>query len=469
MIDVASLKGLTSDSRKVRPGFLFAALPGAKADGAAFIADAVRNGASCILAGPEASLPDELKNSSITLIQNVNPRREFARIAAEFYGRQPGVMAAVTGTNGKTSTAVFTQQIWEALGHKSVSIGTLGIRGAGLDREGTHTTPDPAELHALLAELAEAGVTHAAMEASSHGLDQYRLDGVQLKAAGFTNLTRDHLDYHVTMEAYKTAKLRLFTELLEPGGLAVLNADAPEFAAFNEAALKAGRRVISYGRAGRDFKILEARPVPEGLAVSVELSGAAHDFTLPLIGAFQLYNALCAMGLSMAAPEAVLPILKTVQGVPGRMQAVAGHPSGAGVYVDYAHTPDALENVLKAARPHTEGRLVCLMGCGGDRDKGKRPVMGKISCDLADHVIVTDDNPRSEDPAAIRADVLAGCHGSFEEVGGRREAIRHAVKMLAAGDVLIVAGKGHEQGQIFKDRTEAFDDVSESQKAIEEL
>lgn len=350
-----------------------------------------------------------------------------------------------------------------------MSIGTLGVHGAGLDKEGTHTTPDPAALHELLAELSDAGVNRAVMEASSHGLDQHRLDGVNLKAAGFTNLTRDHLDYHGTMEAYKAAKLRLFTEVLEENGLAVLNADVPEFDEFSTAALKAGRQVMSYGHNGAELQILEMNPVAEGLAVSLKLFGHQHDFTLPLIGAFQLYNALCAVGIAMAPEEAAISALKFIKGVPGRMQGVGGHPAGAGVYVDYAHTPDALENVLKAARPHTEGKLICLMGCGGDRDKGKRPVMGKAACDLADHVIVTDDNPRSEDPAAIRADVLAGCHGDYEEVGGRREAIRHAVKILQAGDVLIIAGKGHEQGQIFKDHTEPFDDVSESQKALEEL
>lgn len=466
---VRALKGLTSDSRKVRPGYLFAALPGVKADGAAFIPDALKAGATHILAAHGTSLLQGFETSSITLIQSDNPRRDFALLAAAFYARQPETMVAVTGTNGKTSTAVFTQRIWEALGHKAVSIGTLGIHGGGFDREGTHTTPDPAALHELLAELAEAGVTHAAMEASSHGLDQHRLDGVRLKAAGFTNLTRDHLDYHGTMEAYKIAKRRLFTEVLEEGGLVVLNADVPEFEEFSGMSLKAGRRVMSYGRNGRDIKVLKAAPVPEGLAVELEASGQRYDFTLPLIGAFQLYNALCAAGLSLAPLDKVLPLLKDIKGVPGRMQGVAGHRAGAGVYVDYAHTPDALENVLKAARPHTHGKLLCLMGCGGDRDKGKRPVMGKISCDLADHVIVTDDNPRSEDPAQIRADVLAGCHGDYEETGGRREAIRHAVKMLKAGDVLIIAGKGHEQGQIFKDHTEPFDDVSEAKQAIEEL
>ncbi|MCD8497684.1 MAG: UDP-N-acetylmuramoyl-L-alanyl-D-glutamate--2,6-diaminopimelate ligase [Alphaproteobacteria bacterium] len=465
MIEVRSLKGLTSDSRKVKQGFLFAALPGAKADGAAFIADAIKNGASCILAGKDITAAD----ISVPLVQVDNPRREFALLAAEFYGAQPETMVAVTGTNGKTSTAVFTQQIWEALGQKAVSIGTLGVHGAGLDKEGTHTTPDPAALHELLAELSDAGVNRAVMEASSHGLDQHRLDGVNLKAAGFTNLTRDHLDYHGTMEAYKAAKLRLFTEVLEENGLAVLNADVPEFDEFSTAALKAGRQVMSYGHNGAELQILEMNPVAEGLAVSLKLFGHQHDFTLPLIGAFQLYNALCAVGIAMAPEEAAISALKFIKGVPGRMQGVGGHPAGAGVYVDYAHTPDALENVLKAARPHTEGKLICLMGCGGDRDKGKRPVMGKAACDLADHVIVTDDNPRSEDPAAIRADVLAGCHGDYEEVGGRREAIRHAVKILQAGDVLIIAGKGHEQGQIFKDHTEPFDDVSESQKALEEL
>lgn len=469
MIDPRSIKGLTSDSRAVKPGWLFAALPGSKADGQNYISDAILGGASHILGGERTTIPAEFASYSIQLIQSENPRLDFARLAAAYYGAQPKTMVAVTGTNGKTSTAVFSQQIFEALGHKAVSIGTLGVRGGGMDREGTHTTPDPAALHALLAELAAAGVSYAAMEASSHGLDQYRLDGVHLKAAAFTNLTRDHLDYHGTMEAYKAAKLRLFTEVLLPGGLAVLNADVPEFSEFSEAAQKAGRKVLSFGKNAYNIKLLSADPVSEGQHIRVEAGGTVFELTVPLIGTFQIYNLLGAAGLSMQPFEALAPILKTIQGVPGRMQAVSGHPKGAGVYVDYAHTPDALENVLNAARPHTSGKLVCLMGCGGDRDTGKRPVMGKAACALADHVIVTDDNPRSEDPAAIRAAVLAGCSGSFEEMGGRAEAIRHGIAMLQAGDVLIIAGKGHEQGQIFKDRTEPFDDVQEARKAIEEL
>lgn len=469
MIDPKSIKGLSSDSRAIKPGWLFAALQGSKVDGETYITDAIRNGASVILGGDRATIPENLKDDRIRLIQSENPRLDFARIASAFYGRQPGSIAAVTGTNGKTSTAVFTQQIWQALGHKSVSIGTLGVRGGGMDKDGTHTTPDPAALHALLAELDAAGVTHAAMEASSHGLDQYRLDGVHLKAAAFTNLTRDHLDYHGTMEAYKIAKLRLFTEVLLPGGLAVLNADVPEFAEFRDATLKAGRKVIGFGKNASDIKLLSAEPVSEGQHIKVQVDGKNYDLTVPLIGSFQIYNLLCAAGLSMADFADIAPLLPAIQGVPGRMQAVPGHAKGAGVYVDYAHTPDALENVLTSARPHTKGRLVCLMGCGGDRDKGKRPLMGKAACALADHVIVTDDNPRSEEPSAIRADILAGCAGSFEEVPGRAEAIRHGVSMLRAGDVLILAGKGHEQGQIFKDRTDPFDDADEARKAIKEL
>jgi UDP-N-acetylmuramoyl-L-alanyl-D-glutamate--2,6-diaminopimelate ligase len=464
-VDVKSLKGLTLDSRGVKKGYLFAALAGAKTDGRKFISGAIQNGAKVILAETGTKLPADVKD--VKLVTDDNPRRALSLIAAEFYGRQPETIAAVTGTNGKTSTVHFTKQLWKTDGLKAASIGTLGVRAPGTVRSGSMTTPDPVSLHAELADLAASGVTHLAMEASSHGLHQYRLDGVKIKAAAFTNLTRDHLDYHKDMEEYFDSKLRLFTDVMQ-NGVAVLNADIPEFEKLQKICMGAGHKIISFGFKGKEIKILSAEPTTHGQHVTMEVFGKKYDITLQLVGAFQVMNALCALGLALAGQEnkaaAYIKELENLEGVPGRLQLVTGDQDCA-VYIDYAHTPDALENILRSLRPHTNGRLVCLFGCGGDRDAGKRPIMGNIAGTLADHVIVTDDNPRSEDPASIRAQIMKAVPKA-EEVAGRRAAIQKAVANLKPGDVLVIAGKGHEQGQIFADHTEEFDDYEEAEKAM---
>ncbi|MCB9988566.1 MAG: UDP-N-acetylmuramoyl-L-alanyl-D-glutamate--2,6-diaminopimelate ligase [Rhodospirillales bacterium] len=468
------IKGLTLDSRQVRPGYLFAALPGRKYDGRQFMADAITNGAAVILAPTGAMLPENT-GADVVLVTDDNPRRLFSLMAARFYGRQPDHVAAVTGTNGKTSVAHFTQQLWQMLGEKSASLGTLGVRGAGMTRPGALTTPEPVALQAMIADLTAAGVTHLAMEASSIGLDQHRLDGVKVSAAAFTNLSRDHLDYHETMESYFEAKARLFSDVLMEGGTAVLNADVPEYEALHEIVAARNIREISYGRHGRGIHLLKATPRPDGQNIEIRVDEETHGFYLPLVGEFQVMNALCALGLVMAeAPDneprtrQIVALLAELKRAPGRLELVPGHPRGA-VYVDYAHTPDALEMILTALRPHTDGELVCIVGCGGDRDKGKRPVMGKIASELADEVIITDDNPRSEDPATIRAEMMVGAGAGAREIGNRREAIKTAIKELEDGDVLVIAGKGHEQGQIIGDHVEPFDDIEEASKAIKGL
>ncbi len=466
---VPEITGLTADSRAVEPGFLFAALPGSRVDGRDFIDQAVAKGATTILAPTGTTLPATI--TGVELITDDRPRRRFAKMAAAFYGEQPGTIAAVTGTNGKTSTANFARQIWEKLGKSAASLGTLGITAPGMEQYGALTTPDPVALHASLAELAEAGITHLAMEASSHGLDQHRLDGVRVTAAGFTNLSRDHLDYHGTMEAYLAAKGRLFDEVLEPGGTAVLNADAPECPALAARAEAAGRRVLRYGAQGTDIQLDTATPQPRGLDLKLTVRGRTVDIQLPLAGAFQAANALCALGLVLAdgsEPDSAIAALEGLTGVRGRLELVAQHPNGAAVYVDYAHTPDALETVLTALRPHTRGKLVAVFGCGGDRDPGKRPVMGATVARLADRAIVTDDNPRTEDPATIRAAALAACPGSIE-IGDRAEAIRTAIAGLAPDDVLVIAGKGHETGQIVGEDVHPFDDAEHARAAAEDL
>ncbi|GJL86079.1 MAG: UDP-N-acetylmuramoyl-L-alanyl-D-glutamate--2,6-diaminopimelate ligase [Micavibrio sp.] len=465
--DIKNFKGLTQDSRQVKPGYLFAALPGSNADGSAYINDAVRSGASAVLAPKNTDLP-----AGVELITDDNPRRRFALMAAAFYEGQPDYVAAVTGTNGKTSVVHFAQQLWEAIGVKAASIGTLGLHGGGMDRSGSHTTPDPVSLHEELAELSKAGVTHLAMEASSHGLDQYRLDGVKVKVAGFTNLSRDHLDYHESMEEYLAAKTRLFTEILGSDGIAVLNADSDEYDSLRNA--KASR-ILSYGHKGEDLKVIYLSATATGQKMRLEIIGEGYDLEFPLVGEFQLMNALCALGLVIAEdPEnsertkKLVKALEDLKSAPGRLQLVDGHPSGAAIYVDYAHTPDALEHVLKALRPHTKKNLACLFGCGGDRDKGKRPLMGNVAEDLADRVIVTDDNPRWENPAQIRQEILETAPLA-KEIAGRAEAIHEAITGLNEGDVLVIAGKGHEQGQIFGDEVEDFDDVKVAVQVIEEL
>ncbi|MCC6598548.1 MAG: UDP-N-acetylmuramoyl-L-alanyl-D-glutamate--2,6-diaminopimelate ligase [Alphaproteobacteria bacterium] len=473
LFDVSALTGVTQDSRAVQPGYLFAALPGVKSDGSAYIAQAIAAGAVAVLGGPGTCLP-EGASKNVALITRDNPRRAFAQIVADFYHAQPEHVVAITGTNGKTSTALFTQQLWEGAGYRAASLGTLGILGAEdvQKKSFSMTTPDPVALHAALADLAAGGTTHLAMEASSHGLDQCRLDGVRIGAAGFTNLSRDHLDYHADMQAYLEAKARLFTALVPPGGAAVLNADIPEFSMLDMLCAKRGLRVISYGLAGRDIQWQGTKLSESGQDIELEIMGRSYSVAFPLVGAFQVMNALCALGLVIAGDaartEEYIGALANLEGVPGRLQKVPGTSQGMGVYVDYAHTPDALENILKALRPHTAGRLICVFGCGGDRDKGKRPVMGRIASDLADIVMVTDDNPRSETPETIRAEIMGGVDSNAIEIGDRRRAIAEGVNELKPGDVLVIAGKGHEQGQIFKDRTDPFDDVTEAAQALKD-
>ena len=467
---LTDLQGVTADSRQVRPGYLFAALPGSKGDGRDYISDAIRHGASVILAPEGTALPEK---SDVELITDENVRRRFAMIASEYYAAQPATVAAVTGTNGKTSVAWFTEQIWRVLGYTSASLGTIGVHTASGFGEGSLTTPDPAKLHASLADLAGAGITHLAMEASSHGLDQYRLDGVTLKAAAFTNLTLDHLDYHKTMENYFLAKARLFSEVLPADGTAVLNHDSCYFQRLEAMCRERGVKILEFGPEAKDINLSELTPDPQGLKLSVTLHAQTYDFTLPLIGRFQAENALAALGLVLASdegidPAAAIKALKTLQGTPGRLQSVPGHPKCAAVYIDYAHTPDAMENVLKALRPHTSGRLICLFGCGGDRNKEKRPLMGKAVAEHADIAILTDDNPRSEDPAAIRADVLT-IGEEITEIGDRREAIMHAIRLAGEGDVVAITGKGHETGQTIAGVTHPFDDAEEAAKAIAAL
>ncbi len=460
-LDIA---GLTEDSRKVQPGFLFAALSGAKADGRAFIADAVKRGASAILAPPGTVID----GASARLILDSNPRRRFALLAARFYAGQPETVAAVTGTNGKTSAAHFTRQLWTVLGRQAGYIGTLGAFAPNYDMPGKLTTPDPVRLHQILSEMAAGGVTHLAMEASSHGLHQYRIDGVRIAIGGFTTLSRDHLDYHGSMAAYIAAKLRLFSDVMLPGGVAVLNADSSEFPAFEAACRLRDHKVISYGKAGTALRVVESRIVAEGFDLKLSVFGKTHHVLLPLAGTFQIGNALCALGFVLAGgadPDAAVAALGHLKGVPGRMEYVGAASGGAPVYVDYAHTPDAIETVLNALRPHTRGKLTIVFGCGGDRDRGKRRLMGERATALADRVYVTDDNPRSEVPAAIRAEVLQGAPGATE-IGDRAEAIAAAVAGLKAGDVLLLAGKGHETGQTVGDTVIPFDDRDVAREAL---
>jgi UDP-N-acetylmuramoyl-L-alanyl-D-glutamate--2,6-diaminopimelate ligase len=476
--DIRKVPSLTQDSRAVKSGSLFAALPGSVTDGQKYISDAIRNGAAFILAPEGASLPADSRN--VVLITDPNPRKRLSLMAAEFYNKQPERIVAVTGTNGKTSSVHFIWQIWNNLGFKSASLGTLGVRASmgqnsGSVRSGSMTTPDPVSLHAELADLASSGISHLAMEASSHGLHQYRLDGVKIQAAGFTSFSRDHMDYHQSIEVYLTAKARLFSEIVARGGVAVLNADIPEYDILKQAAQQGGLNIVSYGHQGDDLKIIAAQSVPDGQKLSLNVHGKSFEIVLPLAGKFQTHNALCALGLVLSEwpqdsdfRDQAVRFLESLSGAPGRLQRIAGHPKKAGVYVDYAHTPDALDMVLQSLRPHCQGRLVCIFGCGGDRDRGKRPLMGKIAAEKSDIAILTDDNPRSENPASIRAEVMAGS-SHIIEIEGRAKAIAHAINLLEAGDILVITGKGHEQGQIFSDHTEPFCDVQQAEHAIEEI
>jgi UDP-N-acetylmuramoyl-L-alanyl-D-glutamate--2,6-diaminopimelate ligase len=462
--DAGAIRGLTSDSRVVKPGFLFAALKGVKSDGGDFAKAAVANGAVAVLAGTDTELPD----LDAQVLRVADPRRALALLAAAFAGKQPETIAAVTGTSGKTSVAAFTRQIWQQAGISSASIGTTGVEAPGINRYGTLTTPDPVALHQLLAELADAGVTHTAMEASSHGIEQRRLDGVALSVAGFTNLGRDHLDYHPTMDAYFTAKMRLFDTLLPEGAPAVVFADDVWSGRAIAAIGAAGRKVLTVGRKGTFLTLKRAEHARERQRAEIVHEGRIHECDIPLAGEFQVYNALVAAGMAIASgtdAAKALAALGTLKGAPGRLELAGRTNQGAPVYVDYAHKPEALEHVLRSVRPFTTGRVIVVFGCGGDRDRGKRPIMGEIAERLADVVIVTDDNPRSELPAAIRAEIMAAA-GSAREIGDRADAIHQAVAMLDDGDTLIVAGKGHEEGQTIGDTVLHFSDHEQVRAAL---
>ena len=467
------LTGLSVDSRDVRPGHLFVALPGSRMHGAEFISYAVRMGAVAVLTDPAglASAEAEAGPLAVPVVVSDDPRHALAIAACRWFGSQPEVMVAVTGTNGKTSVASFTRQIWEALGETAVNFGTVGVEGA-VAAPLSHTTPEPITLHRLLADLADKGVTHAAMEASSHGLDQSRLDGVHLAAAGFTNITRDHLDYHPDFESYFAAKLALFERVLPRRGAAVVNLDDPHGPRVRRIAKARGQRLLTVGRAeGCTLRVIGQRFDATGQELLFAWEGRSHKARLDLIGGFQAHNALVAAGLAIgsgSAAEAVLGALGGLRTVRGRMEKAATRSNGAAVFVDYAHTPDALTTALTALRPHVLGRLVVVFGAGGDRDRGKRPLMGAAAAAAADLVYVTDDNPRTEDPGAIRAAVCAGAPEATE-IGDRAEAILTAVDALQPGDALLIAGKGHETGQIVGQDVLPFDDIEQASVAVAAL
>jgi UDP-N-acetylmuramoyl-L-alanyl-D-glutamate--2,6-diaminopimelate ligase len=457
--------GVTADSRKVRPGFLFVAIPGNKADGAQFAAKATAAGAAAI-AGEHR--PEGLP-AGIAFIQVGNARRALSLAAAAFFARQPATIVAVTGTSGKTSVAAFTREIWATLGLQAASIGTVGVVSPKGEEYGSLTTPDPVELHRSLDRLAGEGVTHLALEASSHGLDQHRLDGVRIAAGAYTNLSRDHLDYHPTIEAYLAAKLRLFSDLVASGGTAVINVDDCYSGQVVAAAQARGLKIMTVGEGGDDIKLVGG--AIDGFAQKVEIAhgGRTYNVKLPLVGGFQVQNAAVAAGLAIATgaePARVFAALEKLTGAKGRLE-LAGTRNGAPIFIDYAHKPDALAKALAALRPYVSGKLIVVFGCGGDRDTGKRPIMGRIAHDNADRVIVTDDNPRSENPAAIRAAILAEAPGATE-IGDRASAIRAGIKQLTKGDVLLIAGKGHEVGQIVGDKVLPFSDHEAVAEALRE-
>jgi UDP-N-acetylmuramoyl-L-alanyl-D-glutamate--2,6-diaminopimelate ligase len=462
-VDIA---GITADSRQVRPGWLFAAVAGSKTDGARFVPEAVGKGAAAILTGTAGEIPAA---AGVPVIRSAEPRRTLALMAARFYGAQPETILAVTGTSGKTSVADFTRQILAALGKKAASLGTIGLVKPDGGVYGSLTTPDPVTLHQTLADLAGEGITHLSFEASSHGLDQHRLDGVKIKAAAFTNLGRDHLDYHPTMEAYLAAKLRLFSELLPTDGVAVVNADTERANEVVAAAQGRGVAVMTVGRARGALKLETVERDGFAQRLRVRHKEGVTEIRLPLLGDYQASNALLAAGLAIAAdeePGRVLPALEGLKGVKGRLEIV-GQVRGGLIVIDYAHKPDALAAALDALRQSMPGRIVCVFGCGGDRDKGKRPIMGKIAAEKANHVIVTDDNPRSERPEDIRREILAGAPGA-REIGDRAEAIRAGARLLGLGDVLLVAGKGHETGQIIGSTVIPFSDHDAVRAALSE-
>jgi UDP-N-acetylmuramoyl-L-alanyl-D-glutamate--2,6-diaminopimelate ligase len=460
------IAGISADSRALGPGFVFVAVPGTKTDGLAFVPQALAAGAVAVMA--EAAR-DQGIPADVAWVKTPNVRRALALAAAKFFRRQPAVIAAVTGTSGKTSVATFTRQIWARLGYSAASIGTIGVVTPTRSVYGSLTTPDPVALHRTLDELAGEGVTHLALEASSHGLDQHRLDGVRVSVGSFTNITRDHLDYHLNLDAYLAAKLRLFTDLIAPGGIAVIDVDHDRADAVVAAARGRGLNVMTVGRTGDDIRLLNAEIDGFAQVLRVTHAGRVHRVRLPLVGGFQVENALLAAGQVIAAggdATAAFAAVEHLEGAKGRLERV-GDKNGAPIFVDYAHKPDALAKALDALRPYVRRRLVVVFGAGGDRDKGKRPLMGAVAAEKADRVIVTDDNPRSEDPAAIRAEILKATKGAVE-IADRGRAIARAVASLDPGDVLLVAGKGHESGQIIGDRVLPFTDHDAVTAALKE-
>jgi UDP-N-acetylmuramoyl-L-alanyl-D-glutamate--2,6-diaminopimelate ligase len=454
--------GLSSDSRKTKSGDLFAALTGTLSDGRTFVDKAVAAGAVAVLA--QAGLPD----CSVPIIVVDSARDALSKAAARFYPRQPETVIAITGTNGKSSTVDFLRQIWTHAGRAAASVGTLGAIGPGGRIDLGFTTPDPISLHATLQGLTDEGITHIAMESSSHALDQRRMHGVRLAAGGFSNLTQDHLDYHLTMDGYREAKLRLFTDLLAEGQPAIVNADAVEAAPFEEAAKAKKLDLKLVGWRGDYLKIVELWPKPASQRVDLRYGNKTYPVEIPLIGEFQALNAVMAAGFALSLgekPETVFEGLAALKTVKGRMEHIGGTAEGAHVFVDYAHTPDGLDVLLRAARPHAPGRIILVFGCGGDRDKTKRPLMGALGAKYGDIVIVTDDNPRTEDAATIRKEVLMGCPNALE-IGDRGEAIRKGVALLQKGDCLLIAGKGHETGQLVNGTVLPFSDQETAAEAL---
>jgi len=451
----SEVTGFAIDHRKVARGSVFGAFTGAVFNGEDFISDAVDRGAVAVVARPEAPV------ERVPLLADPEPRRLFAELAAKFYAPYPETVVAVTGTNGKTSTVEMTRQIWRMSGHRSASIGTLGVTTSDEQVKTGLTTPDIVTFLSNMAGLKRMGISHAAYEASSHGLDQHRCEGVPLAAAAFTNFSRDHLDYHQTMDAYFEAKMRLFEELLPPGRPAVIWTDDPRSGEVSERARRRGHQVLTVGRQGKLIRLVEQSPTALGQALQVEHGGKVYKLGLPLIGAYQASNVLTAAALVLATGgdwDDTFAAMQRVSPVRGRLERAVISRSGVPVYIDYAHTPDALEAAIAALRPHVEGRLITVFGAGGDRDQGKRPEMGAVATRLSDVVIVTDDNPRSEDAAAIRSAIMAGAPGATE-VPGRREAIAEAIRIARDGDIVLVAGKGHETGQIIGDQVLPFDDA----------
>jgi UDP-N-acetylmuramoyl-L-alanyl-D-glutamate--2,6-diaminopimelate ligase len=491
------ITGITADSRNVKKGFLFAAVPGTQQDGRNYINDALAQGAVAVLIPEESTVPpsplegEEAKtwtcfskslvfagegsNTGVSIITAPDVRIALSAIAARFYPRQPEHIAAVTGTSGKTSIAQFTRELWANNGRNAASVGTLGLVTATEKLYGSLTTPDPIALHRILDEVAGKGVTHLVMEASSHGLDLHRLDSVRVHVGAFTNLSRDHLDYHDSMESYLAAKARLFTDVLPKGSVAVLNADVPEFDKLAGLCRERRHTILSYGKNGADIRLVHHQLEANGQILRLTVQGRNYEVHLPVAGVFQVWNSLCALGITLGSGEnetATVAGLEKLTGVPGRLERIGSSSKGGVVFVDYAHKPGALENVLSAMREHVAahpgGRLHVVFGCGGNRDKGKRPQMGGIAQRLADVVIVTDDNPRREVAADIRKEVLAGCMPSpnLREIGDRAEAIQTAIAGLAKNDVLVIAGKGHEIGQIVGDKVLPFDDAEIARKAL---